>query len=537
MTSTRLKPLPTERRPGDPAAPAREGWSVEPFREGEPLDYARVRALLADAGYTEDAVLRRFGIAKLSDFKQLREGRVDDVPIGTPFEAIARLFLDSEAVELSRLRELLGDDGVAALDGLALLHAPSGMPEHRRATILLYPSQGLWIASDVNADPDGIDVPPPVDVVYPAITEGTQRFVELMPREPCDDFVELCSGTGIAALVAARDFARHAWAVDLTARSTRFARFNAALNALANVTALEGDLWAPLGDRTFDRVVAHPPYMPAFETLYVFRDGGADGEQVTRQIVAGLARHLRPGGTCFCSCMMTDRVHGPVERRLREMLGPAEGEFDVAVAQSRTYDPITFYAGQAREGKIEWASVARRQEAFEGMEITQLVLGSMLLRRRAADDAAAAPLTERRRMSDGTVAGDFAWLLDREARTRAAALAASPDGLRPRAGPGVQVRTEHEHVAAGWIAQDCQVVAVAPFTAQMYCPSWIAPLLMRCDGATSARALLDWLRAEGFAPADADEVHFAGMLLRLVDAGVLEVAAWPFPARPARAPA
>ena len=531
--TTRLKPLPAELRPGDPAAPSREGWSVEPFRDGVPEDYARVRALLAAAGYTEEAVLRRFGIAKLCDFKQLREGRTDDVPLDTSFEAIARLFLDSEPIDIDRLRALLGDDGLAALDALALLHTPTGMPDQRRGTILMYPSQGLWIASDVNADPDGLDVPPPVDVVYPAITEGTQRFVELMPRDPCDDFVELCSGTGIAALVAARDFARHAWAVDLTARSTRFARFNAALNGLTNVTALEGDLWAPLGDRTFDCVVAHPPYMPAFETLYVFRDGGADGEQVTRQIIEGLADHLRPGGTCFCSCMMTDRVSGPVEQRLREMLGPVAAEFDVVVAQSRTYDPITFYAGQAREGKIEWASVARRQEAFEQMEITQLVLGSILLRRQAGRGTIETPLTERRRMSEATVAGDFPWVLDREARTRVAALAVAPDDLRPRAGDGVQVRMEHEHLPGGWMAQDCQVVAAAPFTAQMYCPSWMAPMLMRCDGKTSARALLAWLRAEEFVPPEAEEVRFAGMLLRLVDAGVLEVPEWPFVPRAA----
>ena len=49
----------------------------------------------------------------------------------------------------------------------------------------------------------------------------SSTFLDVMPNEPCDSFLELCSGTGIAALVAARDFAKHAWATDIADRSTK----------------------------------------------------------------------------------------------------------------------------------------------------------------------------------------------------------------------------------------------------------------------------------------------------------------------------
>jgi methylase of polypeptide subunit release factors len=71
-------------------------------------------------------------------------------------------------------------------------------------------------------------------------------------------------GTGIAALVAAQKDAAHAWAFDITARATHFAEFNRRLNAIPNVTAAEGDLYAPAGGQTFDRIVAHPPYLPVY---------------------------------------------------------------------------------------------------------------------------------------------------------------------------------------------------------------------------------------------------------------------------------
>src|SRR5262249_31659234 len=148
----------------------------------------------------------------------------------------------------------------------------------------------------------------PSDIVYSALTSETHRVADLMPRGRCGDYLELCLGTGIAALLAGRDFAANTYAVDITARSDRLARGNAALNGLSNVTALAGDLYAPVAGRTFDMITAHPPYVPSFETELVFRDGGEDGEQITRRIIAGLAEHLRPGGQFYCDCLMTDRV-------------------------------------------------------------------------------------------------------------------------------------------------------------------------------------------------------------------------------------
>src|SRR5690606_36116914 len=132
-------------------------------------------------------------------------------------------------------------------------------------TVRLYPTEGLYIISDLDPEAPGaaeLDELEPLVHVFSAITSLTGSYMKQLPDTPCERFLELCGGTGIAALVVAR-FAGHAWTADITARSTAFAAFNAQLNGLSNVSAVQGDLYEPVRGMTFDRIVAHPPYVPA----------------------------------------------------------------------------------------------------------------------------------------------------------------------------------------------------------------------------------------------------------------------------------
>lgn len=505
-------------------------WSIEPFIEGTVEDYARLRDVLRRASYTQDGLCDRLGLGSVYDFRQAREGRPFAETVDDAQGLLTRLFLDAEPVAWEDVRRVLGDD-LAAIERLGLLHTPRTRPGDAAATVLLYPTEGLWIVSDANADPDAMKVPPPPDVVYPAITRNTQRFVGLMPRERCGRFLELCSGTGIAALLAARDFADHAWAIDITARATRFANFNAALNGIENFTALEGDLWTPVDGLTFDRIVAHPPYMPSFETAYVFRDGGEDGEQITRRIIAGLPTFLAPGGDFYADCLATDRVDAPLEMRLRGMLGAGEGEFDVLVAQAQTYDPTMYYATLAKEKGSGWEAVGRRQEAFARLGVERLVFGSMLLHRHAKARPAA---TVRRQLHPYTQASAFRWLL-RWAMTTAGWSAADRSVLldtKPRASTHAQVRLTQRREGAEWVVDACTLSTPLPFAVDANCPSWFPALLLRCDGATTGRALFAWLKDEELVAREASEPEFGELLERLMVQGFIDVEEHPIPAHP-----
>jgi putative protein-(glutamine-N5) methyltransferase, unknown substrate-specific len=120
--------------------------------------------------------------------------------------------------------------------------------------------------------------------------------------------VDLCCGSGAvgAALVAALDRVE-LYAVDIDPAAVRCARRNL---APAGAQVYEGDLDGPLPAALRGRVdilVANAPYVPSESVrlmppearLYERRvalDGGADGLDIQRRVIAAATRWLAPGG-------------------------------------------------------------------------------------------------------------------------------------------------------------------------------------------------------------------------------------------------
>ena len=111
--------------------------------------------------------------------------------------------------------------------------------------------------------------------------------------------LDLCSGTGILGLTAAR-LGAHATAVDISRRAVACAWLNARLNRL-ELEVLRGDLFEPVRGRRFDFIVSNPPYIPAppgATPRGAARawDAGPDGRVFVDRICDHAAEHLRPGG-------------------------------------------------------------------------------------------------------------------------------------------------------------------------------------------------------------------------------------------------
>src|SRR4051794_1418653 len=116
---------------------------------------------------------------------------------------------------------------------------------------------------------------------------------------------DICTGTGaIAAFMAGEVPNASVLAVDVEPGAVACALRN-------GVHVVEGDLYAPLGpEHSFDVITAVPPYVPTdeirllpadvqrFEPLLAL-DGGPDGLDIARRIVAGAADMLVRGGRLF----------------------------------------------------------------------------------------------------------------------------------------------------------------------------------------------------------------------------------------------
>ena len=325
----------------------------------------RLREFLIASGFTEPAVLQRLGIGRLSDANNLVAGQ----PPEDLLDVLIYLFLLGQSVP----REALGSAGPIFTD-LGLIVHDEGLCS---ADVTLYPTNGVYIASDRTR---GRELPEASsERVFSAISANTEEFLSILPTAPCPAFLELCAGAGAAAVIAASRYATQAFAFDISERSRLFAEFNRRLNGLSNVTVSRGDLYQPARRRTFDRIAAHPPYVPSLRAAQVFRDGGSDGETLTRRVIEGLPAHLHPGGRFYGLALMAQYADQSIESRIRGWLKEAHFEFDLAVVTRAELTPASvvlenWSPRHAEQGDLSrWQSVLRRLR-IESFRYVMLIL-------------------------------------------------------------------------------------------------------------------------------------------------------------------
>jgi ribosomal protein L3 glutamine methyltransferase len=126
--------------------------------------------------------------------------------------------------------------------------------------------------------------------------------------EQVTDILELCTGSGCLAIMLADAFQNASVdALDISSDALLVAQRNVLDYKLeARVHLIESDLYDSLPDKKYDLIVANPPYvnsasMAALPQEYlreprIALDGGSDGMDLVRKIVAGARARLKPDG-------------------------------------------------------------------------------------------------------------------------------------------------------------------------------------------------------------------------------------------------
>lgn len=500
-----------------------------PIRFGTDADFSAVRALLAAHNFTAEGLCQRTGAASIYGLRvdaraRLRESLADGL------DALLHLFIDSAPVDLTLAESLLSTEAVALLLRLGLLRHQNDQVE---ATVLLYPNASIYLVSDLPPrESDGV-YEAGTDVVYAALTSSVRIFLSTLPPAAGARYLELCSGTGVAALLAAQQGAVRAVAVDLTERSTFFAEFNARLNAVP-LEALQGDLYAPVQGQQFDCIVAHPPYVPSLTTEYIFRDGGADGEQISRAIISRAPEFLTVGGILHCTCLLTARENATPLQRVREMLGETADEFDIVLMENGVSDQYAHFVKQLLKATPEeLPGILSQLRTFNSLNIERFEFVTIIARRHGEARAGRAMATSRR---PETSWPEVAWLLQMQAFVGAGP--AALDRLfeaRPRLSRTVRLNLSYHFDPTAddpWVPAGGALQVSFPQVGELTVNAGDAAFFASCDGQRTFAEILAQLQREGNLPNELSPHDFMTPMASLVALGVLETDLLPFPRQP-----
>jgi release factor glutamine methyltransferase len=151
--------------------------------------------------------------------------------------------------------------------------------------------------------------------------------------------LDVCTGSGVLAIAAARAGASRVTAVDVSRRAVLAAWLNAWLNGV-RLRVRRGDLFEPVRGERFDLIVSNPPYIPSEDDELPGRgprralDAGPNGRFFLDRICSSAPEYLTPGGavllvhSSICSEQATldalrrGGLEGTIVSRRRGALGP-----------------------------------------------------------------------------------------------------------------------------------------------------------------------------------------------------------------------
>jgi methylase of polypeptide subunit release factors len=493
---------------------------VFPLRIGSDDEFAALRQFLSESGYTEQAVCQRLAIPSIYDFKALHDGRAGSRDVADKLDALIRLLMDEEPVELSAVCPFLDAEALRVMADLGLVKALSNDPARLQSEAVLYPQEGLFMASDhafrKDSSIDGL----PEDVVYASITKNTGRFVSILPSDPCDTFLEVCAGTGIAALIAASRYAKQSWACDLSHRATHFAEFNRRLNQIENVCAVQSDLYSAVEGLRFDRIVAHPPYIPATEQKMMFRDGGEDGEQILRGIIQELPRFLNPGGRFYALTIATDREGETFEQRIRQWLSQDSDDFDVFIVLNDAERRPDNFLKAVTEARGKLGDPGPRTKLYDSLKVKTVLYGVVVLERHEKSRTA---LTARCQKAQKAGSEIVEWFREWQLASAENGFTSRLKASCPHPSPEFRLIVSHCWQDGGLVPIDFRVRCDFPLSSNARAEPWVAILVGTSDGSRTISDLYRQLKNEDVLADDMGEDQFCEVVKQLIGNGFLEI--------------
>jgi hypothetical protein len=225
----------------------------------------------------------------------------------------------------------------------------------------------------------------PVDFV-PGPSPSAARVDRLTVRPNVRRALDVGAGSGVQALRAAAH-ADQVVGVELNERALDYARFNAALNGIANVDFRQGSWFEPVAGERFDLIVVNAPYIVSPGSNLLYRDSGLPGDAVSQMLVQETPALLEEGGFAHLMGNWAQRPdedwRTPIERVV------AGSGCDALLLKYSTLDPVVYaaqwnYIVAARGADALLATVDDWLGFYRAERIETISEVMVVLRRRSA---------------------------------------------------------------------------------------------------------------------------------------------------------
>lgn len=414
--------------------------------------------------------------------------------------ALVALLAAGDSIAPAAARRALHPIPIEDLAAAGLLEVDS---ESVRSTVRALPCNGLVLLGDGDSERD---------VVAP-LTRPSQLAAWLTPPDPRRSMLDLGTGSGVLALLAAHHCTR-VIGVDINRRALDFAELNRRMNGLENVEWREGDWLEPVAGERFDLIVSNPPYVVSPDSEFTYRDSDMPGAELVAGMCREIPDYLEEDGLAIVLGMWPHKTNDDWKAAPRswvrgsgcdslvvcfETVAPLEHAVAWNSPPARLLDPAVFKE-----------TVARWNRYFCETGTGAISFGVIVLRRRRSGR----PWT--RLMRASTAAGDGAARQLMRIVTGNDFLERSPDllGHRYATPPGLNVVQRLVRAERGWL----EGAATLSLPGELGVSADVDPdalnALFGCDGETSLRDLIE----------DSDNTSIVvAAVTQLLTSGLLEV--------------
>ena len=468
----------------------------------------QLREFFAAAGYTDRHFRQTPALRELPHWFHDLSRLLEHTREPSAWNVLLRWFVAGVPQEIEAAAGLVPEPFLALMIGCGMLAREGGQIS---STVMLIPCDDFLFAADPaeHIRSGGAEN----TVLWPNPT--TRLLQQFSVRTPCQAMLDLGTGCGIQGILAA-GYSRHVVATDLNPRAEQFVRFNAWLNGVEGIECLTGDTFQPVEGRTFDLILANPPFFVTPTSGQMYCENSMDLDGYCRRVVREAPLYLNEGGYFQAVLEWVELSGQPWQERLSEWL---EGSgCDAWIMRGYFLDPPAYAEQRIRSTWPAERSGGRFREWMEYYRqrgVTAIHGGMLAMRKRAGQNWLR--IEELGMDITQPFGGEVL-----EAFATQDILSTHPSDeellpMRPRLSPKALLEQQSRASEGRWAPASLTLRLTTGLPASLPVESEVAEFLARCDGTSTLRALTDDLAAHVSAYPDQVRQQCCRVIRRLAE--------------------